>query len=239
METRSRKRPARRTRIAGRNRSRARLAARNGNGSRRRRARLGKRLELSKPALASVGRTNGDRERRTPEMDRSDPQFRAALKDFTAATRLFRKESYAKAQGLFEKVVSSPAHELAERARVHLALCQQRRARSAPAPKNPEEYYNVGVAELNARHLELAIEHLSKADKTAPNREHVKYALAAAHALQGNTDIAIEHLKVAIALRSGNRFLARSDEDFQPVASDPRFKRLVSSGDGLNSGSAS
>jgi len=239
MATRSRRRPDRRTRITGRARSRARLAARNGNGSHRGQARLARRLKLTKLVMSSVGRKNGDRASRTPEMDRSDPQFRAALKNFSAATRLFRKESYAKAQQLFEKVASSPAHELAERARVHLALCQQRRARSAPAPKNPEEYYNVGVAELNARHLELAIEHLSKADKTAPNREHVKYALAAAHALQGNTDVAIEHLRVAIALRSGNRFLARSDEDFQPVASDPRFKRLVYSGDGLDSGSAS
>jgi tetratricopeptide (TPR) repeat protein len=169
-------------------------------------------------------------------MDRSDPRFQAALKNFAAGARFFQRQNYPKAQEFFGKVASSPAHELAVRARVHMALCRQKLARSAPAPKTAEENYNLGVAELNARHLDLAIEHLGKADRTRPERDHVRYALAAAHALQGNIDIAIEHLKTAIALRPGNRFLARSDGDFQSLVSDPRFKRLVGSADGRESG---
>jgi tetratricopeptide (TPR) repeat protein len=83
------------------------------------------------------------------------------------------------------------------------------------------------VAELNARNLDLALEHLNKADKLAPNREDIRYALAAAHALQGNTDAALEHLKAAVALRPGNRFQARYDGDFRSLAADPRFRSLV------------
>ncbi len=169
------------------------------------------------------------------EMDRSDPQFKAALKSFSAAARYFHKQNYGKAQELFEKVAGSAARELAERARVHLVVCAQKLGRLAPTPKTAGDFYDMGVAELNARNLEQAMEYLSKADKSAPDHEHIKYALAAAHAIQGNTDVALEYLKVAIGLRPGNRFQARYDDDFQPLASDPRFKRLVYAWNGRDS----
>jgi hypothetical protein len=83
--------------------------------------------------------------------------------------------------------------------------------------------------------MEQAIECLSKADKSAPDHEHIKYALAAAHAIQGNTDVALEHLKIAITLRASNRYQARYDDDFQTLSSDPRFKRLIHSGESQES----
>ena len=211
---------------------RTRTSAANGNGSRPAHSRRGVAATPVRRVMAPVALTNGRAAHGTAEMDRSDPQFQGALKSFSAAARYFHKQNYEKAQKLFQKVASSAPRELAERARVHLVLCEHKLDRPAPAPKTAADHYNRGVAELNARNLDLAIEHLSKADKSAPNGEHVKYALAAAHALEGNADAAIEHLKAAIALRPGNRFQVRYDEDFQPLASDPRFKRLVYARDG-------
>jgi tetratricopeptide (TPR) repeat protein len=80
---------------------------------------------------------------------------------------------------------------------------------------------------LNGRNLELAVEQLGKADKLKPNQDHIRYALAAAQALQGNVDAAIEHLEAAVTLRPENRIHVRRDEDFQGLASDPRFRRLL------------
>jgi len=216
MPASSSKRRARRTRSANGN----------GNGSGRTRSRKSVAAKSIR-GWAATAPTSAMPVRSAAEMDRSDPQFKAALKSFGAATRFFHKQNYKKAQELFEEVVGSPARELAERARVHLVLCEQKLERPAPAPKTAGEYYDLGVAELNARHLDVAIEYLNKADKSAPNHEHIKYALAAAHAVQRNADVALEHLKAAIALRPGNRFQVRFDDDFQPLASDPRFKRLI------------
>lgn len=167
--------------------------------------------------------------RETAEKRRSDAPYLAAVKNFETAARYIQKQNYEKAQDILEKLVASPVSEVAARARVHLRLCEQRLKSLTSELKTAEEFYNLGVSELNARNLDLAIEHLGKADKLAPNREHIRYAWAAAHALQGNADAALEHLKAAITLRPENRFHARHDEDFQPVAVDPRFKRLVSS----------
>ena len=214
---------------------RTRHAVTNGNGSGGVRSRRSGAAKSIRGLAATIAQASSNPVGSTAEMDRSDPQFKAALKSFTAAAHFFRKQNYSKAQELFEKVAESPARELAERARVHLVLCEQKLGRPAPAPKTAGEYYDLGVAELNARHLDLAIEYLNKADKSAPNREHIKYALAAAHAVQRNVDVALEHLKAAIALRPGNRFQVRFDDDFQPLASDPRFKRLIHVGADQNS----
>jgi tetratricopeptide (TPR) repeat protein len=125
-------------------------------------------------------------------------------------------------------LTSSSVREVAARAQVYLQFCEQKLASGGrpPAAKSAEEYYNLGVIDLNARTLDSALEHLSKADKLAPNQEHVRYALAAVHALQGNTDAALEHLRAAITLRPQNRARARRDEDFQSLVPDPRFRKL-------------
>ncbi len=156
----------------------------------------------------------------------------AAVRDFENAVSHFQKQNFKRAKEIFEKLVNSPAREVAARARVHLKLCAQKleaASRDAGA-KTAEDYYTLGVVELNARNFDLAIQHLSKADKLAPDQEHIHYALAAAHAIQGNADVALEHLRTAIVLRPDHRFQARRDSDFQSLATDPRFKRLLSSG---------
>ncbi len=150
-----------------------------------------------------------------PEKQRIDVQYQSAVRNFETAVRALQKQNYDKAAEIFEKLVNSEAREVAERARVHLRLCQQRTGRAAPAPRSAEEYYTLGVVCLNARNLELAVEHLSKANKLKPNQDHIRYALAAAHARQGNTDAAIEHLGAAVTLRPENRIQARHDKDFQ------------------------
>lgn len=154
-------------------------------------------------------------------------RYLAAIKNFDQAARAFHRQKYGKAKEIFEKLAQGEVKEVAERARVHLRLCQQKLSRPAPAPKSSEEHYTLGVGALNARQLDEAIEHFSKAHKLEPNQEHLRYALAAAHALHGNIDVALEHLKAAIMLRPANRIQARRDEDFRALESDPRFRQLI------------
>lgn len=157
----------------------------------------------------------------------ADVQYQNAIRNFETGVRAFQKQNYRKAAEVFEKLVDIDARDVAERAQVHLRLCRQRTGRPAPAPKSADEYYGLGVACLNARDLDRAVEHLAKADKLKPNQDHVRYALAVSHALGGNVDVAFAHLEAAFALRPENRIHARRDEDFQGLASDPRFRRLI------------
>jgi tetratricopeptide (TPR) repeat protein len=156
-----------------------------------------------------------------------DPRVQAAMKTFADGMRYFHRQDFVRAKEMFEKAAASGITDITARSRVRIKLCEQRIKKPQRAPKSPEEYYNLGVAELNGRDLESAVEHLTKANKAAPRRDDIQYALAAAHSLLGNADTALEQLKSAISLRAENRFLAQHDDDFEPLRSDTRFRPLL------------
>ena len=152
------------------------------------------------------------------------------MKNFEAAVSAFQKQNFEKAKDLFTKLAASPSSEVAIRAETYLRMCERKLHPAQPVAKTAAEFYDLGIAQLNARQLDAAIESLKKASALGPNQEHIRYALAAAHAQQGNVEAALEHLKAAIELRPANRYLASRDEDFQPLAADLRFGRLLQSG---------
>jgi tetratricopeptide (TPR) repeat protein len=176
---------------------------------------------------AATPRTSSSAATQVAGEQRAHARYVTAVKNFEAGVRLFQKQNYERAKEVFEKLACGPAYEVANRAETYLRLCEQKLGRKEAAPKTAADYYDVGVAQLNARDLERAIGSLNRADRLGPNQDHVRYALAAAHALLHNVDAALEHLKAAIGLRPANRFLARKDEDFRGLAADPRFRRLV------------
>ena len=153
--------------------------------------------------------------------------YLAAVENLDTALRHMQKQSYARAAEILRKLVNGPVGEVVDRARIHLHHCERRLNPSAFAFKSAEDFYNLGVFELNAQSLDQAVEHLGQAAKMKPYQEHIRYALASAYALRGDPDSALEHLSKAIALRPANRFQARSDQDFAALAESPRFRQLV------------
>ena len=136
----------------------------------------------------------------------------------------FQQQKYAKAKPEFEKVVAGPGKDLADRARVHLRIIEQRMQRSEPVtPRTPEEHYQQGVAMMNMGRWDEAREHLVRARKLAPKADYVIYAMAALDCLTGEAESAMENLKLAIQLRPENRYHARNDEDFAFLQEDPQI----------------
>lgn len=154
----------------------------------------------------------------------------SAVKQFEAAVRYFHKERYERAKEILANLVATAPPEVADRARIHLRICEHRLGSVARAPKTAADHYLLGVADLNAGRLQAAVEHLTKAYRLLPRGEEVCYALAAAHARQGAADAALEYLKAAIDRRPQNRSQARQDADFGSLARDARFRQLVSPG---------
>jgi tetratricopeptide (TPR) repeat protein len=157
-----------------------------------------------------------------------DPQVEQQLKLYEQAVQNFHQQKFAKAKELLEKVESGPSKELADRARVHLRITEQRMAKqAAPSMRTPEEHYQSGVAMMNLGRWDEAREHLLRAKKLAPKADYVFYAMAALDCLTGEAESAMENLKVAIQLRPENRYHARNDEDFAFLQEDPRFTELL------------
>ena len=157
-----------------------------------------------------------------------DPRVQAQLKIYDEALALFHQQKFARAKQELEKVLEGPSKELADRARMHLKIAEQRmKPAHEQNPRTAEEHYQRGVAMMNVGRWDEARESLDKARKGAPRADYVHYALAALDCLTGEAESAMKNLKVAIELRPENRFHARNDEDFAFLQEDPRFTELL------------
>ena len=189
------------------------------------RRRVGARSHSKK--LKTKALTKGNHSRKTAE-ELMDPAVQAQFKLFDDAVRYFQQQKFHKAQQVYEKVLSGPSKELADRASVHLRICQQRIARPPLATlRTAENHYHHGVAMMNLGHWDEAREHLEKAKRLSSKADYIHYALAALDCLIGEIDSAMAHLKAAIELRPENRYHARNDEDFASLQEDPRFTELL------------
>ena len=194
---------------------------------------------MAKVRKASTGRSKGAKVHKkkhlgTPAppqrggVEMVDPRVQAQLKSYDEALTLFHQQKFARAKQELEEVIKGPSKELADRARVHLKIAEQRMKPSQEEnPRTAEDHYQRGVTMMNIGRWDDARESLDKARKAAPKADHIHYALAALDCLTGEADSALENLKVAIQLRPENRYHARNDEDFAFLQEDPRFTELL------------
>jgi len=116
---------------------------------------------------------------------------------------------------------------VAQRARLHIAMLRPAAQQSAVSFATAEEYYNYGIALLNARNVVEARTHLEKALSMAPGSTTYTTRLALAQALSGDVGGAQENLRRAIELEPRNRQIARQDADFAPLANQAAFRSLL------------
>ena len=156
--------------------------------------------------------------------------FDSAIQAYEAGIKLIHSEEFEKAIRCFEDLIAEYVDEpeIQGRAKVLVHACEKRiQERGRAVLRSAEDYYNVGIGELNRRALDTAIDHLQHALKLAPKSDHILYAIATANALKGDRDQALEYLKQSIHYRGENRFLAARDEDWESLQEDAAFRQLV------------
>jgi tetratricopeptide (TPR) repeat protein len=152
---------------------------------------------------------------------------RRQLNDFEAAMKLFHARKLREARDLFVSASEGPERDVAQRARLHIAMCDRRLEKKPVTFASAEECYNYGIALINTRNFSEARVHLQKGLEIAPHADYIFYALALAQALGGDSSGAFESLKRAIELEPRNRQIARQDADFAPLANQPPFDALL------------
>src|SRR5262245_60297914 len=199
------------------------------NGSKPRSRGSVRRPSKVEPRRSPVAVTSTSSRSTTPERARSK-HHESAIQAYEAGIKLMHNEEFEKAIRCFEDLIAEHAEEqeIQERAKVLLHACEKKiQDKGRTVLRSADDYYNIGIAELNRRELDAAIQHLQHALKLTPNGDHILYALATANALQGNRDEALQFLKQSISHRGENRFLALRDTDFESLQDDPEFKQLV------------
>jgi tetratricopeptide (TPR) repeat protein len=185
------------------------------------------------PARASAAARKVSKAEKTPPA--AAPQkvrpkhFSNAVEAYEAGLKLLHSEQFEKAVKCFEDLIAEHGDEpeIQDRAKILIHVARKKLNEKSPVLRSAEDHYNVGVAELNRRELNTAVQHLQQALKLAPRGDHILYALAAASALQGNRDQALSFLRQSLDYRPENRFMAVRDSDFETLQEDSDFKQLV------------
>src|SRR5438128_7717568 len=82
------------------------------------------------------------------------------LATFESAMKLFHTRKLREARELFRNATEGPERDVAQRARLHIAMCDRRLEQSHLNLRSAEDYYNYAVALLNTRSVFEARKHL-------------------------------------------------------------------------------
>jgi len=164
-----------------------------------------------------------------PTSDRKAEEARMAqaLQSYEQALKQMQVQKFDKAKPLFEKVIATGPREFADRAKVHLNICEQQLSRQQTTFKTPEEHYDYSVSLMNMGDFVGAREHFEALTREQPDLDFVWYGLAVLDCLTGRTNQSLENLATSIRLNPQTRFQARNDSDFRNMADDPRFTELL------------
>jgi tetratricopeptide (TPR) repeat protein len=154
----------------------------------------------------------------------------SARKEFDRGAAALQRKKIEEAERHFNELIQKypDEKELADRARVYLAVCERHRKAAAPALTEPEDFYYAAVLAKNRGQVAEAIEHLKRAVRKNGGGK-VDFLLACCYAQNGEHGTSLEHLRRAIEEDQSNRILARHDSDFDPVRDTPEFQELLAS----------
>jgi tetratricopeptide (TPR) repeat protein len=180
---------------------------------------------MSKPQAPKSNPSNAGSHGATAAAPASNPP--SQFSSFEAAMKLFHARQLKDARELFVHAARGPERDVANRAQLHIAMCDRRLQTVTVNLRSAEDHYNYGIACIKSRSLGEARTHLETSLEMSPAADHVHYALALAQALSGDLANAQQNLKRAIELEPRNRLIARQDADFAPLANQPPFDALI------------
>jgi tetratricopeptide (TPR) repeat protein len=190
-----------------------------------------RKTQAKRPAKARpTAKTAGKPATRPVPQRAPSKQFAGAVAALEVGIKLMYSEDSAKAVKAFQKVIADYPNEpeIQASAKARIQACEKKmQERARTVYRTADDHYNVAVALMNRGDLVSALTHLQSALKLAPKADHILYAIAAANALQGNKDQALNYLKQSIHHRPENRFQALQDNDFAVLAEEQAFKDLV------------
>ncbi len=152
-----------------------------------------------------------------------------ALQVYGAALQDMQTGRFVEAMEGFQSLEDSVPPEIRERARVYRQACERqlRQSRAELEFQTPSEQYDYAIACINNGDYEEARDHLETIVASHDGADYAHYGLATLHSITGQAEGCLHHLERAIDLRPYNRIQARSDNDFRPMADDPRFTELL------------
>jgi tetratricopeptide (TPR) repeat protein len=162
------------------------------------------------------------------ELKKKD-DYQKALSLYSQGIKDFRRRDYEKALSSFESLIEKfpEEHELVDRARVYLTICQKSQKKESANLKTVEDYLFYAQMKINQAEPEGALKLLEKALEFKKEEARIYYLMAIAYLQNNCLEDSLEALKKAIQKDKTLAILAQNEADFEPLWEDKRFKILV------------
>jgi len=162
------------------------------------------------------------------ELKKKD-EYQKALSLYSQGIKDFRRRDYEKALSSFENLIEKfpEEHELVDRARVYLTICQKSQKKESASLKTVEDYLFYAQLKINQTEPEGALKLLEKALEFKKEEARIYYLMAIACLQNDRPEDSLEALKKAIQKDKTLAILAQNEADFEPLWEDKRFKILV------------
>lgn len=155
-----------------------------------------------------------------------EPYVDPTLTEYEAGLEAYHAGKWSVAAKKFSQVVEeSDQADIASRARVYLAACEER---SAGGDEEVEDPYLEAVAAKNRGEYDVVIDLCGRGGRRGKD-ERFAYLAASALALSGDTEEAVKVLLQAIEMEPDNRIHAYHDPDFASLEGHPEFDALYES----------
>jgi len=153
----------------------------------------------------------------------------SALNLLEKAIKLLYYKDFRRARAELHALLDNHPNELeiAAKARSYLQICDREAPATRRSGTSQDQIYNLGVVEHNRGNFDDAIALFRQALGRSPDADYVYYSMASSHALKGETEKALEHLRKAVGLNEANRIYARNDTDFISLHENREFADLV------------
>lgn len=156
-------------------------------------------------------------------------RYQAALEVYTQAMTALRKGDYQKSEKLLTTLLDKYGTEveLADRARLYLAICDKKKDHKKVVLKTYEDYLYHGIYLMNHGREKDALKNFDKAAEIKPKEAKIPYLTAINHMLAGNKMECLDSLKKAVEMDELFAVLAQNESDFEPIWKDEDFKAVT------------
>ncbi len=162
------------------------------------------------------------------EAKRKD-DYQKALALYNQGIKDFRKNDHDKALASFKELVETypEEHELVDRAKVYISICERGSKKESISPRNIEDYLFYAQMRINQGDYPAALKLLEKALELKREEARIFYLMATAYVQAGQVEEGLESLKKALQKDKSLAVMAQNEPDFESIWEDKRFKVLV------------
>lgn len=155
--------------------------------------------------------------------------FEKTLSSYSQAVKAFRRGDCSKTKQYFEAFIEKyPLEkELIDRAKIYMKICEDKGKKDDFALKDFNDYYEMGVYNLNKGAYEEAIKLFNKALEKDSDEGKIFYLIGKAHFLMGDKDKFLDNLKSAIQVDKSFKIFAQNDMDIDDIKNDKKFKLIT------------